>query len=346
MRSSGGWGSSRRPDLYSAHGEERLGCVLVGDQHVGEAPAHRAKDGFPLVTPAGDRDDQLSVLSRELAQPTRGHGENAPGQRTQLLAIDQPAVPIERVIVDFAHHAERPEPPDAHPVELGEGAEPGRCLPNHADPDQHDVDVPCRLVDPSDLALLEKTAALALGGGKGAQDLDGQGIRADMRAVLGGHHADQRVREQVHELEGALARQGIDLQIAEPPLAQGADQLVERVTARESDPRAVGRHLLEVAGGGRPQVLLQLPHLAEGDHDRVPQLEAFHEGHLQTRPLRQLDLDPDQAIREGALQQPRHLGGREAQLAGDLLLVPLSAVVELHAPHHLADLVPLGASGG
>ena len=198
-----------------------------------------------------------------------------------------------------------------------------------------------RLVDPPDLALLEQPPPLPLGGGERADDLDGQGIGADVRPVLGGHHPHQRVREEVHQLERALAGQGVDLEVAEPPLAERADQLVERVAAGQAHARPVGRDLLEVAGGRRPEILLQLARLAQRDHDRVSEPEALHQSRLQARPLRQLDLDTHQPLGERPLQEARHLGGGEAQLAGDLVLVPLGAVVELHAPDHLPDLVRL-----
>ena len=201
-----------------------------------------------------------------------------------------------------------------------------------------------RLVDPPHLALPEEPPPLALGGREGAEDLDGQGVGSDVRSVLGGHHAHERVREQVDQLERALAREGIELEVPEPPLPEGANQLVKGVAARQADAGAVGGDLLEIAGGGRPEILLQLSRLAERDHDGVPQPEALDEGRLEPRPLRQLDLDPDQALGEGALQEPRHLGGREPELAGDLVLVPLGPVVELHAPHHLPDLVRLDAA--
>jgi hypothetical protein len=121
--------------------------------------------------------------------------------------------------------------------------------------------------------------------------------------------------------------------------AERVNRVVQGVPAGEPDPHAVGRHLLEVAGGGHSEVLLEVPGLAVRHDHRVPEVEALHERRLEPRPLGQLDLDPDDALGKRPLEEARNLRGGHPELAGDLVLVALGPIIELHAAHHLAELV-------
>ena len=112
----------------------------------------------------------------------------------QLGVIDDLPGGVERVIVDLADDAELAEPPDAHAVGFRQGAEPGRLLGDLTDPDQRHVHRLCRLVDPPDLGIAQEPPPLALDLAQRDQVLDGEGVGRHVRPILGGHHADQRVR--------------------------------------------------------------------------------------------------------------------------------------------------------
>ena len=101
--------------------------------------------------------------------------------------------------------------------------------------------------------------------------MDGEGVRLDMGPVLGRHHPDEGVGEEVHLPERALARQGIEGQVAEAALAELADRLVEREPAGETDPHAVRGDLLEVGGRRGAELLLDVTPAARGHHHRVPE---------------------------------------------------------------------------
>jgi len=152
--------------------------------------------------------------------------------------------------------------------------------------------------------------------------------------VLGRHHPDQRVRREVHHLERALARERVEGEVTEPSLPQLTDRLVEGEPARQPHADPVGRDLLEVGGRGGAELLLQVAAPA-GRHDyRLAQAERFGERRLELLGPRQVELDPDEALVVGALEEPRDRRRRDAERPGDLLLRPRLAVVELEASDH------------
>ena len=179
-------------------------------------------------------------------------------ERAQLGAVDDLAVGVEGLIVDLAHDAELTQALDADAVGFGQRAEPRRVLGDEADAGEGDVDRLRRLEDRADLGITQQAPALALDLAQREQVLHGQRVRLHVRPVLGRHHPDQRVGEEVDQLERALARQGIEGEVAEATLAQRADRLVEREPTRQADAHAVAGDLLEVGGGRRAQLGLDV----------------------------------------------------------------------------------------
>src|SRR5499425_948504 len=168
--------------------------------------------------------------------------------------------------------------------------------------------------------------------------LHGERPGVNVRPVLRGHHADQRVREQVDELERALAREWVEGQVAEPPLVELADRLVEREPAREPHAPPVGGDLLEVGRRRGAELLLHVAAPSGRDDDRVAQAEALDQPGLELLATRQIELDADEPLVERALEQARHRGRRHAERGGDVLLALALTIVELEAVDRLPEL--------
>ena len=194
------------------------------------------------------------------------------------------------------------------------------------------------LEDRADLGIAQQPPPLALDLAQREQVLHGQGVGPHVGAVLGRHHADQRVGEEIDQLQRALAGQGIEREVAEAPLAQGPDGLVEGEAAREPDAHAVAGDLLEVGGGRRAQLGLEIAPAAAHDHDGLAQSEGLGQRRLQRLGAGQIELDPHEPLVHGPLEQPRHGGRRHAQRLGDVLLAAGLPVVELQALHQQAQL--------
>ena len=162
------------------------------------------------------------------------HREHATHDRPQLRPIHDPAFRVERLIVDLAHDPELAQPLDADPVGLGQRAEARCFLADEADADQRDVDVLRGLVDASDGRIAQESPPLALDLGEREKVLHRQRPGVHVRPVLRRHHAHERVREQVDQLERALAGERVEGEVAEPTLVELTDRLVEREPAREA----------------------------------------------------------------------------------------------------------------
>src|SRR5256712_12719767 len=102
------------------------------------------------------------VTAREGLEPVTLHREHAPHERAQLRTVHDPALVVERLVVDLAHHPELAQTLDAHAVGLGQGAEPRRLLADETDTDQGDVHVLSGLVDPTDLGIAQEPPAPSL----------------------------------------------------------------------------------------------------------------------------------------------------------------------------------------
>ncbi len=209
---------------------------------------------------------------------------------------------------------------------------------DEADPHQRDVDVLGGLVDATDRRIAQEPPPLALDLAQRQQVLHRQRPGVHVRPVLRRHHAHQGVREQVDELERALAGQRVEGQVAKPSLVQLTDRLIQREPAREPHAQAVGGDLLEVGRRGGAQLFLDVAASAGRDDDGVAQTEALDQSGLELLAPRQIELDAHEALVERALEQPRHRRGRDAERAGDVLLALLLAVVELEAVHRLPKL--------
>ena len=258
-------------------------------------------------------------------------------QRPQLGAVHDAALGVERLVVDLADDAELAQALDAHAVGIGQRAEARRVLGDQPDAAQRDIDRLGGLEDRADLAVAQQAAALALDLAERHQVLDGQRVGADVGPILGRHHADQRVGEEVDELQGALARQRVQRQVAQAPLPQGPDGLIEREAARQPDPHAVARDLLEEGRGRRPQLGLEVAPTAGDHHHRLPQPVGLGEPRLQALGAGKIQLDPDEPLVEGALEQPGDRGRRHPERARDVLLAAGLPVVQLQALHHEPD---------
>src|SRR5206468_2246153 len=221
----------------------------VGGAHrdwEGAAASLRAAQRVHLGLAAGGGHDVAVVAPGERLQPVALHGQEPPRERAQLGPVHHAALGVEGLVVDLAHDPELSQPLDAHAVGLGQRAKPRRLLGDHADADQRDVHVLGGVVDRAHLGVAQQAPALALDRLEREQVLDGQGVGAHVRPVLGGHHADERVGEDVDELERALAGQRIERQVAEAALAQRVDRVAEREPARQPEPHAVLGDPLEV----------------------------------------------------------------------------------------------------
>ena len=168
--------------------------------------------------------------------------------------------------------------------------------------------------------------------------LYGQGVGPHVRPVLGRHHADERVGEDVDELERALARQRVEREIAEAALAQRVDRVIEREPAREPDAHAVLGDLLEIGGGRRPQLGAQVAAPARRHHHRLAQPVRLHQPGLQLLGAGEVQLHAHEPVVHRALEQARDGGRRHAEGDRDVLLAAALLVVELQALDHLAGL--------
>ena len=213
------------------------------------------------------------------------------------------------------------------PYDSASEQNPGVLLADEPDADQRDVDVLGRLVDPPDRRVAQEPPPLALDLAQRQEVLHRQRPRVNVRAILRGHHPDERIREQVHELERALAGQRVEGQIPKATLVELADRLVEREPAREPDAQAVGGDLLEIRRRGGAELFLHVAAAAGGDDDGVAQAEALDQPGLELLAARQIELDADESFVERALEQARHGRRRDAQRAGDVLLALALAVV-------------------
>src|SRR5262249_31629770 len=119
---------------------------------------------------------------------------------------------------------------------------------------------------------------------------------------------------------------------------QMADRLVEGEAAGDADAPAVGGDLLEVGGGGAAELLLPVAPAAGGHHDRVAEAELLHQPRFELLAAGEIELDPNEPFVHRALEQPRDRRGRDAERAGEVLLAPALAVVELEAGHRLPQL--------
>ena len=200
--------TGRCPRALSAQRCSRpVAHVLVGDEDVHEAAAQRAAHGLDLRAASGHRDHVAVVAARERLQPLALHREHPVHERAQLRPVDDAALGVERLVVDLADHAELAQALDADAVRLGQRAEARRALGDEADAAQRDVHRLGGLEDRADLRIAQQAPALALDLAQRDQVLHGQGVGPHVGAVLGRHHADQRVGEEVDELERALAGQ-------------------------------------------------------------------------------------------------------------------------------------------
>src|SRR3989454_7647025 len=121
----------------------------------------------------------------------------------------------------------------------------------------------------------------------------------------------------------------LSLHDALPIFPQLTDRLVEGEPAREPYADPVGRDLLEVGGRGGAELLLQIGAPARRHDHRLAQAERFGERRLELLGARQVELDPDEALVVGALEEPRDRRRRDAERPGDRFLRPRLAVVEL-----------------
>src|SRR3989442_1704239 len=246
--------------IYSVISPEGCAAILGGAagparEQFSNGPTGRAAPRLDFGSPAGDGNDPPIAALRQRLQPVGLNRENAPHQRTQLGLVDDLALGVEGLVIDLADHAELAQALDAHPVRLRERAEAGCLLGDHADADERDVDILGRLVDPPDLRIAHEPPAEPLHLAERREVLDGQGVGRDVGAVLGRHHADQRVRKQIDQPQRALAREGVERQVAEAAVPEVADHLIEREAAAQADPHAVRGHLLEVGSGRQADLL-------------------------------------------------------------------------------------------
>jgi hypothetical protein len=168
--------------------------------------------------------------------------------------------------------------------------------------------------------------------------LDRQRPGLHVRPVLRSHHAHQGIREQIDQLERALAGQGIEGEVAEAALVELADRLVEREAAREPHAQAVGGDLLEIRCGGGAQLFLDVTAPASRHDDRVAQPEALDQPGLELLAPGQIELDAHETLVERPLEQPRHRRRRHAQRIRDVLLALALTVVELQTVDRLPEL--------
>src|SRR2546428_234078 len=310
--------------IYSVISPEGCAAILWGD--AAKAPEAAAAMGVGLRPAAGACDDVAVGAERERLESAALGREDPVHQGPQLGAVDDAAPRIEGLVVDLAHDAELAQPLDAHPVGLRERAEARGLLGDHADPDERNVHRLCGLVDRPDLGVAEEPAPLPLDLAERQEVLHGQRVRAHVGPVLGRHHPDQRVRGEVHHLERALTRERVEGEVAEPSLPQLADRLVKGEPAREPYADPVGRDLLEVGGRGVAELLLHICAPARRHDHRLAQAERFGERRLQLLGARQVELDPDEALVVGALEEPPDRRRRDAERPGDLFLRPRPAV--------------------
>src|SRR5437660_461673 len=198
--------------IYSVISPEGCAAILWGDA----AKAPEAAESMRITAPDLLR---LGVIDAIVPAPLR--------------AVEDAALSIERLVVDLADEAELAQPLDAQAVRLREGAKAWSLLADHADADKRDVHRLRGLVDRPDLGVAQEPSPLPLDLTERQEMVDGQRVRAHVRPVLGRHHPDERVRGEIHHLERAFAREGVEGEVAEAPFPQLADRVVEREAARE-----------------------------------------------------------------------------------------------------------------